>query len=190
MQINSETKVLAVIGNPVGHSMSPAMQNAGLQRLGLNFVYLAFDVKNLKAALGAMRDLGFKGYSVTIPHKEKIIQYLDRVDPLAAKIRAVNTVVNSNGMLVGYNTDAGAAAKALLEKTALDGKRALMVGAGGVARAIAFALQQNNAVITVCDAMPLKAKSLAQAVGGKHVRLCELAAVDADILVNATPVGM
>ena len=188
--LDAKTKLVALLGHPVGHSMSPAMHNAAFEKLGLNFTYLAFDVVNLKSAVQAMRDMGFAGYSVTIPHKQEILKHLDRVDSLAAKIGAVNTVVNKDGLLLGYNTDALAAANALKAKTALNGKRIALVGAGGAGRAIAFALHQENALVTMFDADFTRAKSLARLVGCEYLALEKLGEFNSEILVNATPVGM
>ena len=188
--IDAKTRLIALIGHPVAHSLSPAMHNAAFRQLGLNFVYLAFDVKNLKLAVDAMRQLDFRGYSVTIPFKEKIIKHLDRTDALAAKIMAVNTVVNENNLLVGYNTDAPAAINALKTKTELNGKKVALIGAGGAGRAIAFALQQEKALVTISDIDFLKAKSLAAAIGCSCAQIEKLNSLDFDILVNATPVGM
>lgn len=188
--IDAKTKVLAVIGNPVWHSLGPAMHNAALQKLGLNYIYLALDVKNVGTAIEAMRELGFRGYSVTVPHKETVIQFLDRLDPLAEKIGAVNTVVNNDGCLEGYNTDASAAIGSLKKRIPLKGKKVALVGAGGVARAIAFALKQEGAFVTLFDLVPQKAESLAKAVGCPCLLLKELQSFEADVLINATPVGM
>ena len=190
MDINAKTRVLASIGHPIGHSLSPLMHNAAFQRMGLNFVFLAFDVTNLKAALGSMRSLDFLGYSVTMPHKQGAMKYLDRIDPLAAKIQAVNTVVNRNGMLVGYNTDSPAAIKALKDKAEIRGKKIVLVGAGGAARAIALGLQQEGAETTILDTVFQKAKSLAKAAGCGYLAIEKLGTLGPDILINATPVGM
>ncbi len=188
--IDAETKLLAVIGNPVGHSLSPAMQNAALQKLGLNYAYLALEAKNIGTAIEAMRELGFRGYSVTVPHKETVIQFLDSIDALAKKIGAVNTVVNNDGFLEGYNTDALAAICSLKKMISLKGKKANIVGAGGVARAIAFALKQEGAFVTVFDLVPQKAESLAAEVGCSQLPLKDVSSAKADLLVNATPIGM
>ncbi len=188
--INSETKLVAVIGNPVSHSMSPAMHNAAFRHLGLNYVYLAFKVENLKAAVQAMRELGFEGYSVTIPHKQNIIKYLDRIDPLAAKIGAVNTVVNSRGLLIGYNTDAIGAIESLKAKTSLTKKRIALLGAGGAARAVAFALLAEKAELKIFNRTFEKSKSLAKSVGCGYAGLDELFSFNPEIIINATSVGM
>lgn len=187
---DSKTKLVALLGHPVEHSLGPAMHNAAFNETGLNFVYLAFDTTQLKTALTAMKSLNFRGYSVTIPHKQNIVELLDRVDPLAAKIQAVNTVVNENGLLVGYNTDSGAAINALKEKTSLSGKKVALLGAGGAARAIAFGLQNEKAATTIFNRTFEKAKSLAKAVGCEYAQFEKLELFKPEILINATSVGM
>src|SRR5512137_2624601 len=140
--ISPATRLCAVIGNPVGHSLSPALHNAAFNALGLDFVYVAFRVEDLKSALNGMRALeNFRGMSVTIPHKIEIIDYLDDVAEIDRFIGSVNTVINENGRLCGCGTDGPGALKALLDAgVSLDGARVLMLGAGGAARAIAFTL--------------------------------------------------
>jgi shikimate dehydrogenase len=142
MEINSHTQFCGVIGNPVEHSLSPAIHNAAFQRLGLNFVYLAFRVEAIGDAIKGLRALGnFRGASVTIPHKVAAVSFLDSVEPTARHIGAINTIVAAAGTLTGYNTDATGALRALREGgVALKGQRVVMLGSGGAARAIAFAL--------------------------------------------------
>ena len=188
--INAKTRLIALIGSPVEHSFGPVIHNAAFQHLGLNYAYLAFNVKNLKVAIEAMRELNFAGYSVTLPHKEKIIKYLDRVDDLAGKIKAVNTIVNKDGLLVGYNTDAAGAVNALKQETELKGKKVALIGAGGAARAIAFSLQEQNAETTIFNRTFERAKSLARAVGCNYENLQNLNHFKGDIIVNSTSVGM
>lgn len=142
MEINSHTQFCGVIGNPVEHSLSPAIHNAAFQKLGLNFVYLAFRVEAIGDAIKGLRALGnFRGASVTIPHKVAAVPFLDSVEPTARHIGAINTIVAVSGTLTGYNTDATGALRALREGgVALEGQRVVMLGSGGAARAIAFAL--------------------------------------------------
>ncbi len=188
--LDSKTKLIALLGHPVEHSIGPVMHNVAFNETGLNFVYIAFDTTHLKIALTAMRSLNFRGYSVTIPHKQKIVELLDRVDPLAAKILAVNTVVNENGLLVGYNTDSDAALNALKEKISLSGKRVALLGAGGAARAIAFGLQKEEAATTIFNRTFEKARSLAKAVGCEYSQFEKLESFKSEIIINATSVGM
>jgi shikimate dehydrogenase len=142
MDINTATQFCGVIGNPIEHSLSPAIHNAAFQKLALNFVYLAWKVDRIGDAISGLRALGnFRGASVTIPHKVAVIPFLDEVDTTARHIGAVNTIVAEEGKLLGMNTDATGALRALREGNApLKGASVVMVGSGGAARAIAFAL--------------------------------------------------
>src|SRR5437879_3060399 len=140
--IDAKTRLCALIGNPVEHSLSPAIHNAAFQHLGLNYIYLAFKVEDVEGALRGLRALsGIRGMSVTIPHKIAVLPYLDEIEPTARNIGAVNTIVSERGRLKGYNTDAtGALASLRAAGAPVDGGRVLMLGSGGAARAIAFAL--------------------------------------------------
>ena len=142
MDINAHTQFCGLIGNPVEHSLSPAIHNAAFQKLGLNFVYLAFRVEAIGDAIKGLRSLGnFRGASVTIPHKVSAVSFLDSLEPTARHIGAINTIVAEGGILKGYNTDAIGALRALRESdVALKGRQVVMLGSGGAARAIAFAL--------------------------------------------------
>ncbi len=142
MDITPQTQFCGVIGNPVEHSLSPAIHNAAFQKLGLNFVYLAFRVEAIGDAIKGLRALGnFRGASVTIPHKVTSLPFLDVVEPTARNIGAVNTIVAAGGALTGYNTDGTGALRALREGAVdLSGRHVVMLGSGGAARAIAFAL--------------------------------------------------
>ena len=142
MDINAHTQFCGLIGNPVEHSLSPAIHNAAFQKLGLNFVYLAFRVEAIGDAIKGLRSLGnFRGASVTIPHKVSAVPFLDSLEPTARHIGAINTIVAEGGVLKGYNTDAIGAVRALRESdVTLKGRQVVMLGSGGAARAIAFAL--------------------------------------------------
>lgn len=142
MDINTATQFCGVIGNPIEHSLSPAIHNAAFQKLALNFVYLAWKVDRIGDAVRGLRALGnFRGASVTIPHKVAVLPFLDEVDTTARHIGAVNTIVAEEGQLLGMNTDATGALRALREGNApLKGASVVIVGSGGAARAIAFAL--------------------------------------------------
>jgi len=201
--IKAHTKVLCVIGHPIEHSMSPVMHNAALKELSLDYIYLAFDVppKNLKEALLGFKKSDMKGINVTIPHKETIIPYLDQIEPLAKKIGAVNTIKNINGVLIGKNTDALGAKKALIDAGCkIKGKKVLILGAGGAARAISFALSEEIDEIFVCNRTEKRAFKLAKEledkmkvpVTGKDMSKETLKSLlnDADILINTTPIGM
>ena len=133
MKIDQKTKLYGLIGYPVGHSLSPAMHNTAFSETGINAAYMAFETKDPEGALKAIRVLGIGGVSVTIPHKSDVIPLLDELDDLAGKIGAVNTIVNVDGRLIGYNTDAIGALRALEEKAEVNGKSCLIAGAGGAA---------------------------------------------------------
>jgi shikimate dehydrogenase len=140
IQIHGKTNICAVIGDPVGHSLSPCMHNAAFQATGLDYVYVAFHVKNVEHAAQGMRGFQIRGLSVTIPHKVAIMNYLDEITPLAKNIGAVNTVTNEGGKLIGTNTDAYGALRAIEDLEQADGKTIAVLGVGGAARAVAFAL--------------------------------------------------
>ena len=149
--INGHTKIFGILGRPVAHSLSPAMHNAAFRHLGVNAVYVAFPVTDLAQAVSGLRGLGIGGVSVTIPFKEEIIPLLDELDPRAARIGAVNTVVNRDGRLTGYNTDWLGAVTALTAKISLKGRHVLILGAGGASRAIAFGVFHEGGKVTLTD---------------------------------------
>jgi shikimate dehydrogenase len=160
--------------------------------MGLNFVYVAFGVKDTRQAIDGIRGLGIRGVSVTIPHKVNAMQYLDDIDDIAREIGAINTIVNDGDVLHGFNTDYGAALKTLEEKTTIKGKKAVLLGAGGVGLAIATGLKRNGADLVIIDIIKEKAEELARIVGAEGSGgLDQLPVIaSADILINATPVGM
>ncbi len=205
LNISGKTKVCGLIGDPVEHSMSPAMHNAAFRELGLDYLYLPFRVKKgeVSKAIDGMRAFNLRGLNVTIPHKVAVMPLLDELDPLAEKIGAVNTIVNNDGVLRGYNTDAGGFLRALLAKgIEPEDKNVAVIGAGGAARAITFILADKKARLVIFNRIQELewAKDLAgritQAFGRKvealELNLANLARVlyKADILVNATSVGM
>ncbi|MDA8165373.1 MAG: shikimate dehydrogenase [Desulfobacteraceae bacterium] len=190
MTIDGRTEIYGIIGRPVAHSLSPAMHNAAFAALGLNKAYLPFEVEDVAGALTGLRALGIRGASVTIPHKQTVLPYLDEIDPVAAKIRAVNTLVVSGGKLRGLNTDWLGANRALAEKLRLGGSRVLLLGAGGSARAIGFGLLEAGAEIVIASRTPEKGQALARALGCPWLPLAEAGDHRADALVNATSVGM
>jgi shikimate dehydrogenase len=195
MKITSSTKLCALIGSPVKHSLSPILHNAAYKKLELDFVYLAFAVEDLPSTLYSMKALGIKGFSVTVPHKIEVIRYLDEIDPVAEKIGAVNTILNHNGKLKGYNTDAIGAVKALeSESGKITGKKIAILGAGGAARAIAFGLKQAScAQLVILNRSIDRARGLALELGAETQfgTLDEFDKIqDAKILINATTIGM
>jgi len=190
MQINGTTELFGIIGMPVGHSLSPAMHNAAFAALGLNCVYLPLPARDAKDAVMAMKTFGIKGCSVTIPHKEEVVPFLDSIDPLAEKIGAVNTLVQKNGQIHGLNTDWIGANRALAETMPLKGKTVLLLGAGGSARAIGFGLLEAEAKVVLASRTAARGRELAARLGCPWRPLTDTRNLTADILVNATSVGM
>jgi len=198
MKINAKTKLCIIIGDPVDHSLSPAMHNAGYEALGINdkFVYIAANVKveNVKDVIKAMRVMGFRGLTCTIPHKIEVIKYLDKIDPIAEKIGAVNTVVNDGGVLIGYNTDWLGVVIPLEKETDLTGKKAAIIGAGGAARAMAYGLIARKSKVTIFNRTFEKGRNLAHEIGGDcngcSMENIDEAIGDFDIILNATSLGM
>jgi shikimate dehydrogenase len=190
MIVDQHTGLYGVIGNPIGHSLSPIMHNAAFSQKGINAVFIAFETRDLDASIKGMKGLGIKGIGVTIPYKADVIPLLDELDDLAGRIRAANTIINRGGRLVGYNTDGIGALKALEERTELSGKRCIIVGAGGAARAIAYVLREKGIELTVANRSVERGRSLCRALGCRFINLEELSREKADILINTTPVGM
>lgn len=190
MTIDRHTEAYGIIGNPVRHSLSPAMQNAAFREKGINAVYLAFEAADPGGCIRGVRSLGIRGLSVTMPFKSDVIPFLDGVDDLALRIGAVNTVVNKEGHLTGYNTDATGALRALEEKTAISGRSVIIVGAGGAARAIGYILRERGGAVKISNRSADRGEALCRDLDCEFIRLDKLADVDTDILINATPVGM
>jgi shikimate dehydrogenase len=204
MEINTHTQLCGLLGNPVEHSLSPAIHNAAFQKLGLNFVYLAFRVEDLSAAIRGLRALGnVRGLSVTIPYKVAIIPYLDEVEATAKHIGSVNTVVVENGKLIGYNTDASGALRALTEAgVSVKARRVMMLGSGGAARAIAFALAKESGLerLAILGIDNAERSGLVRDLQEKTAASVEQALLNeealrhmiphTDVLIHCTPVGM
>jgi 3-dehydroquinate dehydratase / shikimate dehydrogenase len=190
-RLTRRTRVYAVIGDPIGHSLSPQLQNAGFRARRMDAVYVPVLVRDLRDFLAAIGPLGIAGFSVTLPHKEAILRYLDDCDPLAAEIGAVNTVVvRGGGKLYGYNTDYVGVLRALERRLPLAGSSVLVLGAGGSARAVAFALARAGANVRICARRNARARALARDVGGEAIERRRLRAEFFDAIVNTTPVGM
>ena len=198
------TQLAGIFGYPLSHSLSPAFQQAAFNHYGLDVRYLAWETppEGLAEEVAKLRSGDFIGANVTIPHKESVIALLDEVDPLAQSIGAVNTIVKSGGRLVGHNTDAPGFMRELKEDGGFEpaGKRALLLGAGGAARAAAFALcREGIASITIANRNVSRAEALASALHNDAVRVfaavldnttLEPVALEADLIVNCTSVGM
>jgi len=195
--IDPNIKFVALIGDPVVHSASPAMQNAAFQKLGLPYVYLSFQVPPtaLVEAITVVRGLGFRGANVTIPHKTSVLPLLDNIAPYAQRIGAVNTIVNDNGKLTGFNTDAPGFLAAL-RASGFDpkGEKAVVVGAGGAARAIVFTLRDAGAIVSIFNRSPGAAQILADEAGVTALEMnrsgWRSAFAGASLVINATSVGM
>ncbi len=200
MKASGTTKNLGVIGWPIAHSLSPAMQAAAIQTADIDYAYIAMPVRPeaLPAAVDGLKSLGFRGFNVTIPHKSAIMELLDEVDEDARRIGAVNTVVNDNGRLLGHNTDVTGFLRGLSRQgVVVCGKRAVLFGAGGAARAVIWGLLREGAEsVTVGVRNAAKARE-ALADFAADVDIFPWDGADfaenlaaADILVNTTPLGM
>lgn len=205
LNIDARTKLIGLLGYPVEHSFSPAMQNAAFKKLGLNFVYLAFPVKpgDLPGVLKGFRDAGIAGLNVTVPHKEAVMPYLDQISSGAACAGAVNTVVCDDGRLVGHNTDGAGFLRSLEKEKGLkpENKTFLLLGAGGASRAVAAALALRGAgQIFVANRNFSRAVELAENINRIKediVKPITLAGEDlipfareSDVIINTTSVGM
>jgi len=188
--IDAHTELYGIIGNPVRHTLSPIIHNGAFRRMGLNAAYLAFEVRNLKEAVSGIRGLGIRGMSVTIPFKTQIIPFLDEVESLAGKIKAVNTVVNKGGKLIGYNTDWYGAIEALEERVDLKDKKVTLLGAGGAARAIGYGLKERGCQIIIFNRSQDRAEVLAKELGCLCRALSSIEELNGDVIINATSVGM
>lgn len=199
----SKVGIFALIGDPVERSLSPVMHNAAFKACGLDCAYLAFRVPRtmLADAIVGVRALGFGGLNITHPHKVPVVSLLDELDETASLVGAVNTVKNSRGKLVGYNTDGEGALKALEEKIgSLKGMKFVILGAGGAARAIAFSSAMSGVKVTISNRTHSKALALASEIEqkvGSSVEVIPLTRAElakalegADVLINATTVGM
>lgn len=184
-----------VIGDPVRHSLSPYLHNAVYKQLGIDdkYVFDAVRVSPSELANYLARSRGgiVRGISVTVPHKVGVLQHLDEIDPLAQRIGAVNTIVNENNALIGYNTDTVGIITPLKQRLgSLRGKTALVLGAGGAARAAAFSLPDEGVTVHIANRTAERAESLAAEADAHSHSLDELDQLDFDILFNATSVGM
>lgn len=204
MEIGPHTRFCGIIGNPVEHSLSPAIHNAAFRSLGVDCVYLAWKVERIGDAIRGLRALGnFRGASVTIPHKVAAVPFLDEIEPTAERIGAINTIVAENGRLIGYNTDATGALRALRGGgVALAGRRIVMLGSGGAARAIAFALaaESDAQKLVILGVDHAERTALADDLRSKVAlpvdddtldeSTLRRAVPDAHVLIHCTPVGM
>ncbi|HKA20855.1 MAG TPA: shikimate dehydrogenase [Blastocatellia bacterium] len=196
-QITQRTAITGIVGRPVAHSASPAMHNAAFAQLGLDFVYLPFEVDDIgeffaRLVSPSTRELNWnlKGFSITIPHKTSALPLLDELNKTAQRIGAVNTVVLSSGRLYGHNTDVRGAMKPLEKITSLEGERCSVIGAGGAARAVVYGLLERRAEVKVFARNPEKAKRTMESFGVEVFSIESLVPTKARILINTTPVGL
>jgi shikimate dehydrogenase len=204
MNITGKTKICCLIGSPVEHSLSPIMHNAAFKALSLDYAYVAFNVREsqLKNAIYGIKALGIHGVNVTTPHKTTVIKFLDKLDESAAEVNAVNTILNVDSKLIGYNTDGIGAIKALKEHgVLLKDKKVILLGAGGAARAIAFSLIKNECKLVIFNRTFSKAKKLVEELRKKNKKIevscyrlseenLKKELKDANVLINATLIGM
>jgi len=203
LEITGKTSICGVIGDPVEHTVSPAMHNAAFRALGLDYIYVPFRVppRHLAAAVQGMRALSIRGFNVTIPYKVKVIPLLDEIDPAARSIGAVNVIVNDRSVLKGYNTDAEGFMRALKEHSVeVRGKTAVILGSGGAARAVCFALSAAGAGLIILNRTSGRAARLVGDIMKTAGHPAEAMPLDrqnitialkkAHILVNTTSVGM
>ena len=197
--IDEKTSLYCIFGNPARHSLSPILHNAAFADRGINAAYLAFEPSSIRDAAAAMRALPIAGASVTIPYKTDIIPFLDFIDPLAQKIGAVNTVVNRDGTLAGYNTDGEGACGAIESSVGeIAARSVLILGTGGSARAIAFTLLDRGANVTIAGRMGRTQNELVENLSSHFsgVGTAALSGLDAetvarhDVIVHTTPLGM
>jgi shikimate dehydrogenase len=189
-EMKDSPQIFAVFGNPVKHSLSPLMHNAAYREMGLNAVYIPFCVENLAEAVSGIRGLPISGVSVTIPFKTVVMDLLDEVDEDARIIGAVNTIRNDGGRLTGFNTDWIGLALSLASAMEIEGKRFTVLGAGGAARAVVFALLKKKGNVTILNRTRDRGEKLAREFGCEFRPLVEASKIRADCLINTTSVGM
>jgi len=190
-QVDPATKVYGVVGDPVSHSLSPAIMNAALRRENVNGVFLPLHAKSIKDVMACVREIPIHGLAVTMPYKEEILPFLDNTDPFTAKIGACNTVVRSqDGKLYGFNTDTSGVVRPLEQRMTLNDARILVLGAGGAARAAVFGLRERGAQVFILNRSLPAAQKLARQAKARTVKRADLKRLDFDVIINATPIGM
>jgi 3-dehydroquinate dehydratase / shikimate dehydrogenase len=190
-QVDAATKVYGVAGNPIRSSLSPIMMNTAFRRETVNAVYLALQANKLADLLKLVHEIPIQGISVTMPLKQEIMAHLEKTDPLSAKIGACNTVLRAqDGKLYGFNTDVAGITGPLEKRMSLRGAKALVLGAGGAARAAVFGLRDKGAEVFILNRTAETAQKLAKQSGSKTIKKDALAKTPFDVVINATPVGM
>ena len=204
LNVNGETQVIGIFGNPIAHTRSPTMHNAAFRALGLPYIYIPFSVppSALGKATSSIRALNLVGVNVTVPHKEKILRYLDELSPAASLYRAVNTVINRHGTLYGENTDGQGFLRSLSERNrSVRDREVVLIGAGGAARAVLVALiQAGSERITIANRTPANAKKLIRSYQSLGTTQLESASLEAlqdptlmkrtALVVNSIPLGL
>ncbi len=191
-QVDVATRIYGVVGDPIAHSLSPAIMNAAFRRENVNAVYLALHAKALKDLLTCVKEIPIHGLSVTMPYKESILSHLDNTDSHTSKIGACNTVVRAqDGKLYGFNTDAAGIVRPLERRlNTLEGARILVIGAGGAARAAVFGLKERGCEVYILNRSLAAAKKLAHQARARIIKRPDLKKLAFDVIINATPVGM
>lgn len=191
-QVDVATRVYGVVGDPIAHSLSPAIMNAAFRRENVNAVYLALHAKTLKDLLACVKEIPIHGISVTMPYKEAILPFLDNTDSHTTKVGACNTVVRAqDGKLYGFNTDTAGIVRPLERRlSTLEGARILVIGAGGAARAAVFGLKERGAEVYILNRTAAHAKKLAHQARARIMKRPDLKKMAFDVIINATPVGM
>jgi len=184
------TALYGIVGNPVAQSMSPLMHNTAFRRLGVDALYLPFEVEDLPGALVGLKALNLRGASVTHPFKEEIIELIDDIDATAKKIGAVNTLAFGTEGIQGTNTDWVGAVRCLETLLPIEGHTFVVLGAGGAARAVIFGITSNKGKVIIVNRSEAKGRGLAEEFGSIFVPLSDIHGVSGDCLVNTTPVGM
>ena len=190
-QVDAATRVYGVAGDPVAHSLSPAMLNIAFRRENVNAVYLALHAKAMNDLLACVRDIPIAGLSITMPYKEQVLKHLDKNDPWTTKVGACNTVVRGqDGKLFGFNTDVNGVVRPLELRMRLQGARILVLGAGGAARAAVFGLKERGADVYILNRTAAPAQKLAKQARAKVINRTMLKKLEFEVIINATPAGM
>lgn len=187
--ITAQTKLNAVIGYPLAHSLSPSFHTAEYAKRGHDAVLLAFENEDLPALVQVLRTLKIGLTAVTLPFKETILPFLDSVDPLATRLQSVNTVLQKNGKLLGYNTDYFGISQAL-SGISLKDKKVLLLGAGGVAKPVAAYVNDEGGDLFCLNRNQDRAEELVKNFGGRAINESNLADLHFDVIINATPLGL
>ncbi len=190
-QVDAATRVYGVAGDPIEHSLSPVIINTALRRENVNGVYLALHAKTLKDLIPCVREIPLHGFSVTMPYKQAILEYLDNTDAHTSKIGACNTVVRGqDGKLYGFNTDIAGVVRPLEQRLTIENAKVLVLGAGGAARAAVFGLKERGAEVWILNRTAATAQKLARQAKAHTIKRVDLRKMVFDVIINATPVGM